>query len=922
MTEAKMYDNALDESSTDLREAAMGGRLPQPLFRDAIVSQVLAQLRSGRSVLLTGEAGAGKTAVVHAVAHALRDDPMGLHQLSTPAIISGTRYLGEWQTKATQICEQAIARWVVLYVTDVENLVHTGKTSSTPSNLLDAMGPFCDGDGLLLLGEATPHVVEQIERHPRLAKLFVGIPVPPLSDEQVRAIVESRAPEALASECRDALIALTSRFLPKRCQPGPAVKLLAQVLDYQAQKAQIGEPVPVTTELIERVLSIYSGLPRFVISSSAHRSVNEIRSWFCERLVGQRGAIENVVESIALFKAGLNDPSRPIGTFLFVGPTGVGKTELARLTAEFLFGSPKRLLRFDLSEFKDYNSFEMLVGDPTRPDRPAKLLDAIRRQPFQVVLFDELEKAHSNIRDLFLGLLDEGRLAPPQGALVDCRNTILIATSNVGAEAASRSLGFAESADGVDRGAEKIRDALEQEFRPEFLNRFQHIAVFHPLSRSQLRQVAKFELDSVLRRDGLTQRNLIVDVPDEVLDLIVSSGVDPRYGARSLKRVIQREIVVPLAMVLTDKQIEAGSILRVERRGERGLRVRALETADSRRASKGREQQANDEASKFSRATLLEQLDRSSLQIEEIASARDEAFVESEIVRLQQLKQDPAFWTDSRWVASTIGDLERYQAILDRLARLREWALELREKLLASVLTRGVLDESGHSLARLERTVENAKRELLILDRGEGRLDAIVAIHGVGGTPGRRARDLLFQTYRAWAEERKLFFDWIVEPCTDDDPVVFGLRGPYSFGYLKAEAGLHRVREGDARSVARVRVAAWRDDVDTARRVEILNARALKTSGQFGGRVRSRLECDESLVLQNAKNLSENQRFAADLVESWRRFPPDNGEIVRRYDVAPFLLRDAATGFSSGRPDCLSSPRFHELLTLRVDAGL
>lgn len=327
-----------------------------------------------------------------------------------------------------------------------------------------------------------------------------------------------------------------------------------------------------------------------------------------------------------------------------------------------------------------------------------------------------------------------------------------------------------------------------------------------------------------------------------------------------------------------------------------------------------------DEELKATRASLQSELQRLVESVEAIALARDEEAIVDEIARLQAVKQEPTFWTDSRRVAATIADLERWQSTLDRLARLRDWLDEVQDALLVPSPTRGDLDRAAASLRRLGAAALAADRELRILDDGEGRLDAIVSVIPVAEAGGRRARDLLVETYRAWAAERSFSVAWVLEPASDEEPAVLTIRGAYAFGYLRGEVGLHRVREGDERSVARVRVFAWRDEAGPLPTVEVVEARALKSEGQFGGRLRSRLECAGGLVLQNGNKLSENRDLAVDLLQSWSAGGPDGGEIVRRYDYSPFLVRDALTGFSSGRADSLGASRFHELLSQRIDA--
>src|SRR5262249_19789379 len=203
--------------------------------------------------------------------------------------------------------------------------------------------------------------------------------------------------------------------------------------------------------------------------------------------------------------------------------------------------------------FADYNSFEMLIGSQQGwPERPARLIDPVRLQPFQVLLFDELEKAHRNVQDLFLQLLDEGRLTTPRGETANFRNTIIVATSNVGSiEGMTVPIGFAEQTETYDR--DKAQRAIELHFRPEFINRFHHVVLFHPLTREQAARIARLDLQSVLKREGIAGQNLIVDVHDDVIEHVLAVGFNPRYGGRGIKREIRRQVILPLATVLLER---------------------------------------------------------------------------------------------------------------------------------------------------------------------------------------------------------------------------------------------------------------------------------------------------------------------------------------------------------------------------------
>lgn len=908
------YDGAFEADTRDLVSLARDGSLVAPLFRDTTIDQAIEHLSQGWSVLLTGPAGVGKTSVVHGIAGRIAAAGLGLRELTTIGMISGTKYLGEWQTKATTVTSEAISRKNVLYFSDIWNLCDVGKTSNDKSNLLDLLRPLIQQRQLVLLGEASPEIMRKMERVPGFMALFHRVPVAPLDDAQADGILADtgeRLELRLDDETRRSLMRITARFLPQRPQPGPALALLHQVASYHREKAAIGETEVLDQTFVEKVFSIYSGLPPFVVSPSATRPAGELRAWFQDRMVGQNRAIEAVVETIALFKAGLNDPSRPIGSFLFVGPTGVGKTELARALASFLFGSTTRLLRFDMSEFKDFHAFEMLMGNASRPDQPARLVDPVRAQPFQVVLFDELEKAHDNIADLFLQLLDEGQMTPPGGIPVNFRNTIVIATSNVGAQDSAKALGFGASVSAQDR-RDRVTEALEGAFRPEFLNRFGHIVVFDPLSSNELRTIARMELGRILTREGITERNLIVEVDDTAIDAVIRDGVDPRYGARSLKRELQRRIVLPLAMTLMERRVDPGAILRVaEKQGS--VTVRVLDTAESRTARREAEPIRLPKGRKVGRPELARGVADTLDRVEAVAAAVDEPFLLEEQRRLDVLRQQPEFWSQGRHSADALRDAERIRETLGRLTRLRDFCGQLGSAL-ESAVSRQQLEQLGSDLVRLERNISWAELELVTLG-SDGAWDAILEVRPVpGGTP-LLARDFLVGMYRDWATGRGMTVDWILEPMSDAEPAVLAIKGHYASGLLEAEAGLHRVRDTDNHGACRVRVIPMTDQEEAP---EFGPHRAIKGSGQYGGKIRSRVTCG-SLVLQNSLTLAQNRELAAELYGAWSDAPESPEAVVRRIDLRPFKVRDERMG-TLGRPSALSPDGLHTLLADRARA--
>lgn len=938
------YEEALERDARDLVSAARESELLPVYFRDAEIAAVLDQLDRDRSVLLVGPAGVGKTAVLHGVARAMAERDAGdhLYEISTALLLSGTRYIGEWQTKVTRVATAASELGAVLYVTDVWNLPQVGRTATNDNNMLDALRPLLESGRLLLAGEVTPEALRLMQRVPGFMRLFHAIEIPPLAPEKVDAALDlaaERAGARMDASSRASLVKLTTRFMAARPQPGPALSLLAQVLDYQEQKRGIGELEPISPAFVERVFSITTGLPPFVVSREVTMSAGEVRAWFAERIVGQSEAIAAVVEMIALFKAGLHDPSKPVGTFLFVGPTGVGKTELARALATFIFGSPQRLLRFDLSELKDYSSFELLVGSASDSTKPARLLDPVRAHPFQVVLFDELEKAHPNVWDLLLPLLDEGRLTAPGGDTVDFRSTVIIATSNVGAAEAQRperSLGFGSSGAPQRSEAEgrsaRMKGALEQSFRPEFLNRFQHIILFHALSKEQMRLVARQEMARVLARDGITGRNLVVDVEDDAIDLVIDEGIDGRFGARALKREIQRRLVLPIAMTLMERDVSPDSILKVTvKEGE--LRVRVLETEKSLSHRKELEPIRTPEGKTLTRPDIAEQIRLAAERTEAVALGVGEAKLIEERERLSDVRNRPSFWKNIEEADRVQSDLDRVSATLDRLSRLRGQIGEL-QGALARALSRGKLEEVAHGVRALEEAASEAERELLRMG-WEGSWDALVEVRPVGAA-GREARDMLVEVYTSWAQWKRHGVDWLREPREDDEPAMFAVKGLYAFGMLRGEAGLHRLRlpppEGAREAQGKVVVAVVRVGAWTGARglPAIVRQRALKAVGQFGGKIRSRVECElgpvlpgapSVLVLQSGRTIAESADLAGEVVPSWAMTRPAPEEVVRRYDRSPPLVKDALAGVSSGRPDALSPRSFDALLKARVDAA-
>jgi ATP-dependent Clp protease ATP-binding subunit ClpB len=316
---------------------------------------------------------------------------------------------------------------------------------------------------------------------------------------------------------------------------------------------------------IAEVVSRWTGIPVNRLMEGETEKLLHMEERLHERLIGQDEAVIAISDAIRRARAGLKDPKRPIGSFIFLGPTGVGKTELARALAAFLFDDESALVRIDMSEYMEKFAVSRLVGAPpgyVGYEEGGQLTEAVRRRPYQVVLFDEIEKAHPDVFNILLQLLDDGRLTDSQGRTVDFRNTVVIMTSNIGS-ASLIDAGEAGS-EAFAAAAERVRLQLREHFRPEFLNRIDEIIVFQPLTEAQLMEIVRLLLEAVERR--LAEARISLEVTDAARALVAQQGYDPQYGARPLRRAIQRSIENPLARKILAGEFPAASTVRIDAR--------------------------------------------------------------------------------------------------------------------------------------------------------------------------------------------------------------------------------------------------------------------------------------------------------------------------------------------------------------------
>ena len=325
-----------------------------------------------------------------------------------------------------------------------------------------------------------------------------------------------------------------------------------------------------TEENIAEVISSWTGIPTKKITQDENKKLKKLEEELHKRVVGQEEAVEAVSKAIRRSRVGLKDPKRPIGSFLFLGPTGVGKTELSKALAECLFGNEDAMIRVDMSEFMEGHSTAKLIGAPPGYvgfDEGGQLTEKIRRKPYSVILFDEIEKAHPDVMNILLQILDDGRLTDSQGRTVDFKNTVIIMTSNIGARLITdkKSLGFSENKENDNKEYEntkkEVMAELKKEFRPEFLNRIDETIVFHKLTDTEIDKIIDLMLKEVERR--MKEQGIELKIEKSVKKLVTEKGIDKSYGARPLRRTIQNIVEDSLAEYILDGKIKAGEEVKI-----------------------------------------------------------------------------------------------------------------------------------------------------------------------------------------------------------------------------------------------------------------------------------------------------------------------------------------------------------------------
>lgn len=574
----------LEKYGTDLTALALAGRIDPVVGRGKEIErliQVLGRKKKNNPVLV-GEAGVGKSALVEGLALRITEGRVPrslvgrrLFSLDLTSMVAGTKFRGDFEQRLKDMVDELREnKNVIIFIDELHTIVGAGSAQGS-MDTANILKPSLARGELQCIGATTFDEYRQsIESDAALERRFQKITVEPTSSSQTLEIVRRLAPNyqrhhniVYSDAALEACITLADRYLTDRVFPDKALDLLDEA---GSRASMFGVSGTVEAEHIADVVAASTGIPLAKLSQSEHARLMTIEPSLKSLVLGQDAAVAKVSRAIQRSRTGLADPCRPIGVFMFVGPTGVGKTLLAKELAALMFDSADSMIRIDMSEYSEKHNVSRLIGSPpgyVGYGEGGQLTERVRRQPYSVVLFDEIEKAHPDICNIMLQIFDEGHLTDGLGRKVDFRNTVIIMTSNIGSRENStrRKLGYGSSSS--DEREQKGRDslyrkALERNFAPEFINRIDDIVVFNTLTTSQIEAIVDLEIARLAKR--IASLGYGLDISAEAKKQLVEMGYRPQYGVRSLKRAILESLEEPLSELIVAERLRKGDTASVE----------------------------------------------------------------------------------------------------------------------------------------------------------------------------------------------------------------------------------------------------------------------------------------------------------------------------------------------------------------------